>query len=181
MSDDSKIKESAKRHFNEALEMAKSFARDLQVFDRKFFDFRIAFVGFLGVILTIVFANTIAFSCFFQSTVVIVFIISFFFLLHEIWIEGIEKMRNLNIQERKLILHNILNSAVQRNKREYAEQVVKILEVENKIIQAMNANRSIDEIVSSIIRERKWNWGFFVWSLLALSVPIMFLVELFSR
>ena len=102
-------------------------------------------------------------------------------MLHEIWIEGIEKMRNLNIQERKLILHNILNSAVQRNKREYAEQVVKILEVENKIIQAMNANRSIDEIVSSIIRERKWNWGFFVWSLLALSVPIMFLVELFSR
>ena len=56
----------------------------------------------------------------------------------------------------------------------YAIQAVQALEKENKVIQAMKQNKSIEEIVRMINQNRKWNWGFFVWGLLALSIPILF-------
>src|SRR3989344_3451895 len=123
-----KVRESARRHFFEALETYKAFAKELQSFDRKFFDFRIAFTGFLGVILTIVFSNKENFSFCFPIAIVGVFIFSFVLLLYEIWHEGENKMQNMNSWERTLTLHNILNSAVQRSMDSYATQVVKTLE-----------------------------------------------------
>src|SRR3989344_3088268 len=165
-----KVKESTRRHFFEALETYKAFANELQIFDRKFFDFRIAFTGFLGVILTIVGSNRDEFSCYFLVATVIVFIISFFLLLYEIWHEGKNKMQNMNSWERTLILYNVLNSSAQRNMDSYTTQVIEILEKENKVIQSMKENKSIEEIVGIINRKRKWGVRFFIWSILALSV-----------
>lgn len=178
MSTDSEIRESARRHFTEALETYKAFASELQSFDRKFFDFRIALTSFLGIILTIVFSNKESFSCYFLISIVGVFIFSFILLLYEIWQEGKNKMQNMNFWERTLILHNILNSAAQREMDSYIAQVVKTLNQENKIMKAMEENKSVEEIVDMINQKRRWNWGFFVWSLLTLSVPILFLIEL---
>lgn len=172
------IRESARRHFFEELETYKTIVNELQVFDRKFFDFRIAFTGFLGIILTIIFSNKENFSCYFPITVVGVFIFSFFLLLYEIWDEGKNKMQNLDFCERTVILHNILNSAAQRNLDNYMKDVLKIIEQENKIIKAMKESKSVEDIVKLISQKRKWDWHFFVWSLLALSVPILFLIEL---
>lgn len=172
------IGESAKKHFLEELETYKVSVNELQIFDRKFFDFRIAFTGFLGIILTIIFSNKENFSCYFPITVVGVFLFSFFLLLYEIWDEGKDKMQNLNFWERTTILNNILNCAVQRNLDNYAKDVFKTLERENEILKAMNEKKSIEEIVGMISQKRKWDWHFFVWSLLALSVPILFLIEL---
>lgn len=173
-----KIRESARKHFFEALETYKAFANELQTFDRKFFDFRIAFTGFLGVILTIIFLNRENFSCFFPIAVIVVFIFSFILLLYEIWDEGKNKMKNMNSWERTITLYNILNSAAQRNMDSYATQVVKVIKEENKVVKAMKENKSIDEITDLINQKRKWNWEFFVWSLLAASIPILFLIEL---
>lgn len=172
------IRESAKRHFLEELETYKTSVTELQVFDRKFFDFRIAFTGFLGIILTIIFSNKENFSCYLPITVVGVFIFSFLLLLYEIWSEGKDRMQNLNFWERTVTLDNILNCAVQRNLDNYTKEVVKILEQENKIMKAMKENKSVEDIVNLVSQKRKWDWHFFVWSLLALSVPILFLIEL---
>ena len=173
-----KIRESARRHFSEALETYKAFASELHNFDRKFFDFRIALSGFLGIILTIVFTNKESFSFCFPIAITVVFILSFVFLLYEIWDEGRNKMKNMNSWERTVILHNILNSAVQRGEGDYAKEVVKIVTQENKIIKAMIEKQPVDKIIDTISQKRKWNWGFFIWGLLTLSVPFLFLLEL---
>jgi|SRR3989344_1437190 len=173
-----KVRESTRGHFFEALETYKAFAQELQAFDRKFFDFQIAFTGFLGVILTIVFSNKEDFSFCFPIAIIAIFISSFILLVYEIWYEGKKKMQNLNSWEHTLTLYNILNSAAQEDMDSYATQVIKILEQENKVIKAMREGRSVEEIADLINQKRKWNWEFFVWSLLALSVPILFLIEL---
>jgi len=74
--------------------------------------------------------------------------------------------------------YNILNSAVQKDMGSYATKVITTLEQENKVIKGMREGKSVEEIADLINRKRKWNWEFFVWSLLALSVPILFLIEL---
>jgi len=87
-------------------------------------------------------------------------------------------MQNLNSWERTLAPYNILNSAVQKDMGSYATKVITTLEQENKVIKGMREGKSVEEIADLINRKRKWNWEFFVWSLLALSVPILFLIEL---
>ena len=87
-------------------------------------------------------------------------------------------MQNLNSLERTLAPYNILNSAVQKDMGSYATKVITTLEQENKVIKGMREGKSVEEIADLINRKRKWNWEFFVWSLLALSVPILFLIEL---
>ena len=132
----------------------------------------------MGIILTIVFSNKEDFSFFFPIVIVAVFIFSFTLLIHGIWYEGKEKMQNLNSWERTLAPYNILNSAVQKDMGSYATKVITTLEQENKVIKGMREGKSVEEIADLINRKRKWNWEFFVWSLLALSVPILFLIEL---
>lgn len=177
----SEIKEYTKKQLDSSIEIAKTFDTGLESFSKRFFDFRIALTGFLGVILTIIFSNREDFSFYLPVAVVIVFIFSVVLLLYELFKEGGRRMQDLNQSERTLILHNILYSAVQGNLTNYIADASMALTKEHKIGQAMKNGKTVEEIISLISYNRKWDLNLILWSLLTLSVPVIFLLELLSK
>lgn len=177
----SEITEYTKRQLDSSIEIAKTFTTDLESFSKKFFDLRIALTGFLGVILTIIFSNGEDFSSYLPIVVMTVFILSVFLLLYELFKEGDRRMKSLNQSERTLILHNILYSAVQGNLTQYIADASKALVKEHKIGQAMKEGKTVEEIISLIGYNRKWDLNLILWILLTLSVPVIVLGELLLR
>jgi hypothetical protein len=173
-------KESTQRDFDNAVKLAEIFRAGVFNLDRKLFDFKMAFAGFLGIVLTIIFTNLSDFNIWFPRLILVVTFLTFVTLFFEIWREAQDKVTNLDEWENEVIMMaNIRHIGVLRSDaRRYGLEAEKRNSENNKLYQAMKAGKTLEEIIKELGSHTKWRINMAWWGILFISVPVIFLFGL---
>lgn len=173
-------KDITKLEFDDAVKLSQIFRDQAKDVEEKLFNFKIAFCGFLGIILAIIFSNINLFSSWFLFSVLTVTTLSFISIF-------IELRRDLSVAipefdrsvNELVIITNVRHIAVLRSdvNKNYIRDAQEQFRESNKIYQAMKAGRSIDDIVNEFGSHTNWRLKLAWWGVLFMSVPILFIFQ----
>ncbi len=172
----------AKKEFSEKAENYKMLLEYREKFFETFLKIKLSFVAFLSVILTIIFSKSDGFSNNFKIFYYIIIAISFIFLIIDLWIEINDKKNALKEQYRRVILSKIRHIATLEPDKfiDYGKRSEELLIQDNIVREKMLNKNSIDEILKykdGIF----WLIEFWIWSILFLIIPLLFLLEFFKK
>lgn len=169
-------KESTQRDFDNAVKLAEIFREGVSSLDRKLFDFKMAFAGFLGIVLTIIFTNLSNFNVWFPRLILAITFLTFVTLFFEIWREAQDKVTKLDEWENEVVMMaNIRHVGVLRSDvRHYGLEAEKRHSEKNKLYQAMKAGKPLEDIIKELGSHTKWKPNMAWWGILFVSVPIIF-------
>jgi len=159
--------------------MAEIFRDDFHGVDEKLFNFKIAFAGFLGIVLTIVFANLHSFETWFTWGILVVTFFTFTLMLIDLWWDIKGGFSNMDEWDNEVVMMANIRATANNHtelfhyRKEAEDRYVK----NNKLYQAMEGKKSIDEIVKECGSHRKWKLNFILWVMLFVSVPILFIAQ----
>ncbi|MDO8469467.1 MAG: hypothetical protein Q7S84_00410 [bacterium] len=169
-------KEKVRRELQSTQATYKIFSDELQNLSRMFFDFKVAFGGFLGIILVLVLGNPQNFTKGLATTITIITLITFTKLLQEFWVGIKNRMKSFESVERDALLANIRDHAAgHKELYTYGAEAERVYSTEDKILQSMRKGFPIEQILKNTTPERNWKAEMLIWILLVISVPIAFL------
>jgi len=175
---DEEVIESAKKHFDDTSSNYKLMKQYEEKFYEIFFKVKLAFIGFIGVLLTIIFNIIEKFTKGFVISLSTILVLIFILLIIEWWL----KLRDLNNalahSYRSNILAKIKHIAKIEEGRfsQYDNRSSQILIQRDDVWQAMENNEPISVIINE--PKNRWQISFVIWSLLFLAVPVLLILEI---
>ncbi|KKT74397.1 MAG: hypothetical protein UW71_C0025G0005 [Parcubacteria group bacterium GW2011_GWB1_44_7] len=170
----------AEKEFKEKANKFELLYEYAEKFDASFLNIKLGFLAFVGIIFTLAFSARENFTnCFFLALSTILLAI-FILFISELYIQS----RDLDIatkkQLRRTVLAKIRHIATIENSLEsYGIEAERLLIEEDRIRSAMRAGNKIEDIVRDDDNGRIRFWVLFVsWTILFLSLPTLFLLEL---
>lgn len=154
-------------------------------YQERFFDsflkIKLAFLSFVGIIITIVIANKKDFSTNFLLILLGTSILSFLLLVSELLRDFVDRTKAMEKQYRRTMLAKIIHIATIRNNlAEYGMRAEELLIREEQVEQKMLDKESISEIIK--YQGDKFSWFLFViWLLILIGIPILFLLETLGK
>ncbi len=153
--------------------------------ERDFFNFKLALVTFIGIIFTIVFSKASDFDWIFSTLLLAVTICSFLLL----WDSFRLSFKDVSSAFRRsceiILIHQISDhlkvlpkETQDKYEKELKEKYQKI--ISNKILPALQVYKSIEEIFKENIAQSTWQFNFYLWLILLLLIPFLFIFKIFS-
>lgn len=169
-------KGSTQKDFENAVKLAEIFREGASNLDRKVFDFKLAFAGFLGILLTIIFTNISSFNNWFPKTILILTLLTFISLFFEIWQESQDKYAKVDEWDNEVVMMaNIRHIGVLRpDVRKYGLEAEKRHSENNKLYQAMKDGKTLEDIVEELGTHIRWKLNMAWWGILFIGVPVIF-------
>lgn len=173
--------ETAKQEFLEKADNYKLLMEYQEKFFEHFLKVKLAFLSFVGIVITIVFAYKANFSYHFLIILLSISVVTFFLLVLELFLNFIDRTRALAGQWRGTILAKIRHIAMLRNNYiEYGKRAEELLVKENEIEQKMLNKESLSDIVRYSGNKLSW-LIFIIWLVIIAVVPILFLLEILGK
>jgi len=146
-------------------------------FYENFLKVKLGFLAFVGVIFTVIFSRIEDFSCRFLFCFLIIIFVIFLLFIWGLWFKLQDINRAIEKQHRRTVLAKIRDIATKDNLENYGKEAERLLIEEDKIRQAMQEKKLIEEIIK-YKKNIRWKIEFALWALLFLSIPFLFLLEL---
>lgn len=169
--------------------------KSIEEFDAQFFRVKIGVMTFIGVIFTIIFSRDdfqikLGMRYFFTVLLSITFL-AFILLIHDLWRQFKHYNEDLKNKSRRACLCNIRHASMiekcypsshsnQEKFVNYAQEAFNLKEKDHEILQDMKNNEPIEDILEKRTPELLWRFNFFVWSVIFLSIPVLFLLKLLN-
>jgi len=178
--EEEKIK-TAEKDFLYYVDNLKLFLEYQEKFFDSFLNIKLAFLTFVGIIITIVFNQKDNFSRQFLIILVSILIISFIFLVIDLLVKFLDTTNAIKKQHKRTMLAKIRHIAIMRGTfKEYGSRAEELLTQEEKTEQKMLNNESLKEIIK-YPRNILPVIIFILWLLIIISVPTLFLLEILGK
>ena len=170
------IKE-AKIFFDDTSNNYKLMKQYEETFDEIFLKVKLAFIGFIGVLLTIIFANIDKFTSISLISLNVILILVFILLIIEWWLKLQDLYNALAYSYKSNVLAKVMHIATMQKDKfsHYGQRVEQILTQRDELRQAMENNETINIITK--LPKNRWKPVFIIWSILFLITPILLILE----